>query len=70
MRPLLLTAGVNVTTSFDELNQIAYKFVETVQTGAVAQTFGVEIVSLQMSDPIPPPVDPTGGVRATNETGN
>ena len=69
IRYLLLTAGVNETTSFDELTQIADTFVEKVQTGAVAQTVGVEVVSLQMSDPVPPPVDPTGGVRATNETG-
>ena len=69
MRYLLLTAGVNETTSFDELSEIADTFVDKVQTGAVAQTAGVEILSLQMSDPIPPPVDPTGGVRATNETG-
>lgn len=69
MRYLLSTAGVNETTSFDELSEIADTFVEKVQTGAVAQTAGVEILSLQMSDPIPPPVDPTGGVRATNETG-
>lgn len=69
MRYLLSTAGVNETTSFDELSEIADTFVEKVQTGAVAQTAGIEILSLQMSDPIPPPVDPTGGVRATNETG-
>ena len=69
IRHLLLTAGVNDTTSFDELNVIADIFVEKVQTGEVAQTAGVEILSLQMSDPIPPPVDLTGGVRATNETG-
>ena len=66
---LLLIAGVNETTSLEELNQIADTIVEKVQTGEVAQTAEVEIVSLQMSDPIPPPVDPTGGVRATNETG-
>lgn len=69
MRYLFLIAGVNETTSLDELNQIADTIVEKVQTGEVAQTAEVEIVSLQMSDPIPPPVDPTGGVRATNETG-
>ena len=69
MRHLLLTAGVNDTTSFDRLNEIAYAFVQMVQTGEAARTAGVEIVSLEMSDPIPPPVDPTGGVRATNETG-
>jgi len=69
MHHLLLTAGVNDTTSFNQLNEITETLVEIIQTGEAAQTAGVEIVSLEISDPIPPPVDPTGGVRATNETG-
>lgn len=69
MHPLL-TTGVNETTSVDELKEIGDTLVEKVQTGAVAQKAEVEIVSLQVSDPIPAPVDPTGGIRATNETGN
>ena len=69
MRHLLFIAGVNESTPIDKLFEIVDAFVEEVQTGAVAQSAGVEIVSLQVSDPIPPPVDPTGGVRATNETG-
>jgi len=69
MHHLILTAGVNDTTSFNQLDEITDTLVEIIQTGEAAQTAGVEIVSLEISDPIPPPVDPTGGVRATNETG-
>ena len=66
---LLLTAGVKKATPIDELYEISDVFVEKVQTGAVAQSVGIQITSLQVSDPILPPVDPTGGVRASNETG-
>ena len=41
----------------------------TVQTGEFSQQANLDVVSLSISDPIPEPVDPTGGVRATNETG-
>lgn len=43
--------------------------VEIVQTGELSQKADLDVVSLSISDPIPEPVDPTGGVRATNETG-
>lgn len=65
----IFPTGVNKTTSFDELKEIGDSLVEKVQTGELAQQAQVEVVSLQVSDPIPAPVDPTGGVRATNETG-
>lgn len=42
---------------------------EKVQTGELSQKADLDVVSLSISDPIPEPVDPTGGVRATNETG-
>ena len=29
----------------------------------------VEVVSMALTEPEPEPVDPTGGIRATNETG-
>jgi len=60
---------VNNTLSFEELKEVGDKLVEKVQTGELAQEAQVEVVSLSVSDPIPEPVDPTGGVRATNETG-
>ena len=43
--------------------------IEQTQTGAVAESSGLEIVSLSVTDPEPAVVDPTGGVRATNLTG-
>ena len=65
----LLNAGVNSTTSVEELKEIGDNLVEKVQTGELSQQADLEVISLSMSDPIPEPVDPTGGVRATNETG-
>lgn len=64
-----MTTGVNRTTSIEELKQVGDNLVEKVQTGELAQQAQLEVVSLSLSDPIPEPVDPTGGVRATNETG-
>ena len=61
--------GANSTTSIEELNQVGDSLVEKVQTGELAQQAQLEVVSLSVTDPIPEPVDPTGGVRATNETG-
>ena len=57
------------TTTNEELKQHGDTLVEKVQTGEFADQNQVQVVSLSVSDPIPPPVDPTGGVRATNETG-
>ena len=66
---IIFITGVNNTLSFEELKEVGDKLVEKVQTGELAQEAQVEVVSLSVSDPIPEPVDPTGGVRATNETG-
>lgn len=56
-------------SSFEELKQTTSNVVDVVQSGALAEKIG-PVLSLDVSDPIPPPVDPTGGVRATNETGD
>lgn len=57
-------------TSFDQLKQYADQIVEVVQTGALSQSVeGLQVTGLTVLDPVPPPVDPTGGVRATNLTG-
>lgn len=61
--------GVNSTTSVEELKKVGDDLVEKVQTGELSQKADLDVVSLSISDPIPEPVDPTGGVRATNETG-
>lgn len=65
---IIILTGVNKTTSYDELKEIGDSVVENVQTGQLARQLNTEIVSLDITDPIPEPVDPTGGVRATNET--
>lgn len=40
-----------------------------MQTGNLEESIGYQVTYLSMTDPIDTPVDPTGGVRATNETG-
>lgn len=61
--------GVNSTISVEELKEVSGTLVEILQTGEFSQQANLDVVSLSISDPIPEPVDPTGGVRATNETG-
>lgn len=57
------------STSFDELKSVASALVDQVQTGVLAQSLNISVQTLAVADPVPEPVDPTGGVRATNETG-
>lgn len=64
-----LKLGTNSTSSVEELKQVGDSLVEKVQTGELSQQAQLEVVSLSITDPLPEPVDPTGGVRATNETG-
>ena len=40
-----------------------------VQTGGIEESLNFSVQSFAMSEPVPEPVDPTSGVRATNETG-
>ena len=49
---------------------MADQVVEVVQTGALSQNVdGLQVTGLSVLEPVPPPVDPTGGVRASNLTG-
>lgn len=57
-------------TSFSDLQRLASNIVQLTQTGALSKHLGLNIVSIDIRDPIAPPVDPTGGVRATKETGD
>ncbi|XP_048575327.1 fibrocystin-L-like isoform X2 [Nematostella vectensis] len=54
------------TTSFEELKALTDKTVEAVQSGALAEKTGLVVTGVDVKEPVPPPVDPTGGVRATN----
>ena len=56
-------------TSFNELQDITTKVVQSTQTGKLTAATGLSVDVITVTEPIPPPVDPTGGVRATNETG-
>jgi hypothetical protein len=66
---MLFVPGVSNTTSFEELENLASDLVNQVQTGGLEESLNISIRSFAMSEPVPDPVDPTGGVRATNETG-
>eukprot|EP00795_Rhopilema_esculentum_P009048 gene9048-16692_t len=55
-------------TSYEQLQDITTKVVQSSQTGALADATGLDVGVITVTEPTPPPVDPTGGVRATNET--
>ena len=66
---LKFCTGAGNTTSYEDLLKLSSELIEKTQTGAVAASSGLDIVALSVKDPDPVPVDPTGGVRATNLTG-
>ncbi|XP_071946075.1 fibrocystin-L-like [Antedon mediterranea] len=62
------TAG-NSSLGYDDLLDIQSQIADAAQTGELSESLDVEVQSLAMSDPVEPATDPTGGERATNETG-
>uniref|UniRef100_A0A7M5XJA2 G8 domain-containing protein n=2 Tax=Clytia hemisphaerica TaxID=252671 RepID=A0A7M5XJA2_9CNID len=54
--------------SFNEMERITSAATIMVQTGTLAAAANLEITSLSVTAPEPIRQDPTGGVRATNET--
>ena len=56
-------------TAFAELEGITTKVVQSTQTGSLSSATGLNLDVVTVTEPTPPPVDPTGGVRATLETG-
>lgn len=63
-------AGVANTTSFEQLEQLASNLVDQAQTGGLSRSLNITVQNFVMAEPVPKPVDPTGGVRATNESGS
>jgi hypothetical protein len=61
--------GAANTTSFEQLEQLASDLVDQVQTGGLSESLNISVQNFAMADPVPEPVDPTGGIRATNESG-
>lgn len=53
----------------EELHEIQAILVTEQQQGNLGANLNITIDSMSMTDPVEPPVDPTGGVKATNETG-
>jgi hypothetical protein len=54
---------------YEEMVELQAILVDTLQSGELSTALNTSISSLVMTDPVEPAVDPTGGVRATNETG-
>ena len=60
---------LEVSLGYDDLLRVTSHLADAMQSGSLSEYFGVAITSMAMTEPAPKPVDPTGGVRATNETG-
>ena len=54
---------------FDSLENVTSMVAEVIQTGQLEKMLNVSILSADVQPPVAPPVDPTGGVRATPDTG-
>ncbi|XP_022097673.1 fibrocystin-L-like isoform X1 [Acanthaster planci] len=55
--------------NFDDLVEVQSILADTMQSGDLGDALNITVTSMLMSDPVAVVVDPTGGVRATNETG-
>lgn len=51
------------------MEDLTTKVVQSTQTGSLSSATGIDLDVVTVTEPTPPPVDPTGGVRASNETG-
>ena len=67
------SGGQNATDvlSIEDLEDISERVVEVTQTGEISQALNstANVTSASIEEPVPPPVDETGGVRATPDTG-
>jgi hypothetical protein len=64
-----VTSSGNSFTVYNELVNITTHVAEVIQTGELSEGIGLMVLNADITEPIPPVVDPTGGVRATNLTG-
>ena len=64
-------APTEVVLSFNDLQNVAERVAEVVQTGEITENLNntASVVSATVEEPEPPPEDPTGGMRATPSTG-
>ena len=66
---VFVASAPGTSLNFDQLVEIQSMLVDDLQSGSLGESLNITITSMAMTDPIAEPVDPTGGVRATNETG-
>lgn len=57
------------TDQYVALQSLAFKTVEAAQTGRMASSLNLDIVSIEVTDPEPPRKLPKGWTRATPEEG-
>ena len=69
--PVNISTNTNDTfeLSFETLVSITSQIAELIQTSALEASLNLTILLAEVQPPEPPPVDYTGGVRATNTTG-
>ncbi|XP_071488092.1 fibrocystin-L-like [Diadema antillarum] len=67
--PSATEAPSSNTLDYESLLDVQSVLADEMQTGSLGRSLGVTITSMSMTDPADTPVDPTGGVRATNTTG-
>ena len=58
-----------MTALCNQLQILATKTVEVAQTGEMASALRLDVLTINVTDPEPPRVDPTGGHFASNGTG-
>ena len=68
------TGGMNTTNttgsfSFEQLQELTEMVAAAVQTGEILSGSNATVVAAAIEEPEPAPMDPTGGVRATPDTG-
>ena len=63
------TTNTASTTSFEDLIDLAEMVAAVVQTGEILNGSNATVVTAEIQEPVAAPIDPTGGVLATPETG-
>ncbi|XP_071792804.1 fibrocystin-L-like isoform X2 [Asterias amurensis] len=63
------TPAPGTALNFDQLVEVQSLLVDDLQSGSLGGLLNITLTSMSMTDPVAEPVDPTGGVHATNETG-
>ena len=66
---VFIGSGSGGSLDFEALTNIQASLANEMQSGSLGESLDISITSMEMTEPVAEPVDPTGGVRATNTTG-